>query len=56
MRIQVATIEDAPALARVIFDTGRAAHRGQAPDELLLKPALAEAYAESERNWLRSLQ
>ena len=56
MRIRVATIEDAPALARVIVDTGRAAHRGQVPDEVLLKPALAEAYAESERNWLRSLQ
>jgi ribosomal protein S18 acetylase RimI-like enzyme len=56
MWIRVATIEDAPALARVIVDTGRSAYRGQIPDEVLFKPTLAEAYVESERNWQRSLQ
>lgn len=56
MRVRTATIEDAPALARVIVDSGRAAHRGQIPDESLFKQPLEEAYAESERNWRRSLQ
>jgi len=56
MHIRIAILDDAPALARVIVDTGRAAHKGQVPDEVLLKPALPEAYAESERNWRRSLQ
>ncbi len=55
MIIRVASLEDAPALAWVIVDTGRAAHHGQVPDEVLLKPSLAEAYAESERNWRRTL-
>lgn len=55
MGVRIANLEDAPALARVIVDTGRAAHRGQVPDAVLLKPALAEAYAESEHNWRRSL-
>lgn len=56
MFVRIATLEDAPALARVIVDTGRAAHRGQVPDEVLLKLSLEEHYAESERNWRRSLQ
>lgn len=56
MRVRAATIEDAPALARVIVDTGRAAHHGQVPDEGLFKQSLEDAYAESERNWRRSLQ
>lgn len=56
MSIRIASAEDAPALARVLVDTIRLAHRGQIPDELLLKPSLAEAYAESEANWRRSLQ
>lgn len=56
MTIRIATTDDAPALARVLVDTIRSAHRGQIPDELLLKPPLAEAYAESETNWRRSIQ
>ena len=56
MRVRVATLEDAPALARVIVDSGRAAYRGQIPDESLFKQPLEEAYAESARNWHRSLQ
>ncbi len=56
MQIRIATIADAPALARVLIDTMRTAHRGQIPDEVLLQPTLDEAYAESERNWRRSLQ
>ena len=55
MQIRVATLADAPALARVLIDTTRAAHRGQVPDEALLQPAVDEAYAESEQNWHRSL-
>ena len=56
MRIRPATEADAPALARVIVDSGRAAHRGQMPDELLERVPLAEAYTESERNWLETLR
>jgi ribosomal protein S18 acetylase RimI-like enzyme len=57
MLIRVARAEDAPAMARVIVDTGRSAHRDQVPEELLLRtpPPLEEAYAESERNWRRFL-
>jgi GNAT superfamily N-acetyltransferase len=42
-------------MARVIIDTGRAAHRAHTPDGLLDRQPLEEAYAESERNWRRSL-
>lgn len=56
MLIRVARLDDAPALARVIVDTGRSAHRGQVPDELLIKQPIEEAYAESERNWVRALR
>lgn len=56
MRVRTATLEDAPVLARVIVDSGRAAHRGQMPDESLFKQPLEEAYAESERNWRRSIK
>lgn len=56
MKIRAAHAGDAPALARVIVDTGRAAHRGQMPDEVLLKDSYEEAYAESERNWARALR
>jgi ribosomal protein S18 acetylase RimI-like enzyme len=56
MRIRPAIEADAPALARVIVDSGRAAHRGQMPAELLNQVPLAEAYAESERNWRHSLR
>lgn len=56
MRIRLAQIADAPALAHVLVNTGRVAHRGQMPDELLLAQPLAEALAESERNWARTLR
>ena len=55
MSIRLAQAEDANALARVIVDTGRAAHRGQMPDHVLIQQPLEEAYAESARNWARSL-
>lgn len=56
MNIRPARAQDAAALARVIVDTGRAAHRGHIPEEALLnQPPLEEAYAESARNWARSL-
>lgn len=56
MNIRLAQLDDAHALARVIVDTGRTAHKGQVPDEVLLKTPLDEAYAESERNWTRTLR
>jgi RimJ/RimL family protein N-acetyltransferase len=55
MQIRAAVPQDAPALAQVIVDSGRAAHQGQVPDEVLTPLPLAEAYAASERNWLRTL-
>lgn len=55
MNIRLAQAEDADALARVIVDTGRVAHRGQMPDEALIRQPLEEAYAESARNWARTL-
>jgi ribosomal protein S18 acetylase RimI-like enzyme len=58
MVVRTAQAEDTPAMARVIVDTGRSAHRDQMPEELLLRtpPPLEEAYAESERNWRRFLR
>ena len=55
MIIRPAHTEDAPSMARVIVDTGRAAHRSQMPDGLADRQPLEEAYAESERNWRISL-
>lgn len=55
MRIRLAQLSDASALAHVLVNTGRVAHRGQMPDELLLGQPLEEALAESERNWARTL-
>jgi ribosomal protein S18 acetylase RimI-like enzyme len=53
--IRVAVPDDAAAIARVLVDTYRVAHRGQVPDRLLDFPPIDEAYAESERNWRRAL-
>jgi GNAT superfamily N-acetyltransferase len=53
--IRPALPDDAAALARVLIDTGRVAHRGQVPDHLLDATPLAEKYARSERNWRRNL-
>lgn len=56
MVIRVAREADAPALARVIVETGRVAHRGMVPDEVLLKSSFADACVDSERNWRRTLR
>lgn len=56
MVIRLAHLNDAAALARVGIETGRIAHQGQIPDEVLKKVPLEEAYAESERNWTRTLR
>lgn len=56
MHIRLARLDDAPALAHVLIDTGRATYPGQIPDEVLFMQPLEDAYAESERNWRRSLQ
>jgi GNAT superfamily N-acetyltransferase len=53
--IRPALPADAAALARVLIDTSRVAHRGQVPDHLLDATPLAEKYARSERNWRRAL-
>jgi ribosomal protein S18 acetylase RimI-like enzyme len=55
MIIRVAQLNDAPALARVIVDTGRAAHSSQVPEAALTNTPLTQAYAESERNWVQVL-
>ena len=54
--IRPAALADAPGLARVLIDAGRAAHRGQVPDRLLDTPPLARQYAASTRNWRRTLR
>ncbi len=53
--IRPAVLDDTAAMARVLVDTYRIAHRGQVPDRLLDFPPIQEAYAESERNWRRAL-
>jgi ribosomal protein S18 acetylase RimI-like enzyme len=53
--VRYAAPDDAAAMARVLIDTYRIAHRGQVPDRLLDFPPVEEAYAESERNWRRAL-
>lgn len=54
--IRSARLDDARAPARLLIDTGRATYRGQISDEVLYVLPLDEAYAESGRNWRRSLQ
>lgn len=51
MRIREATVDDAPALARVLVDTNRDTFSGLVPERCLAFP-----YEESERNWRKSLQ
>ncbi len=53
--IRPAVVDDAAEMARMGVDAGRAAHRGQLPDAYLDHPPLAQAYAESEHNWRRTL-
>jgi GNAT superfamily N-acetyltransferase len=52
VRIREAHPGDAPALARVLIDSRRSAHRDHIPAESLLRLS----YEESERNWARKLQ
>ena len=49
IHIRPATIEDAPALARILTETNNETFRGLAPDYCLASPTLEK----SERNWLR---
>jgi ribosomal protein S18 acetylase RimI-like enzyme len=52
--IRPARTEDTPGMARLV-DTYRVAHRGQVPDHVLDAVPLDQAYAESERNWRRTV-
>ncbi len=52
MRIREAELRDAAAMARVMVDSYRAAHRDQIPEESLMKLT----YEESERNWARAIR
>ena len=56
MIVRAARVEDAPALARVIVDTCRSAHRDHVPEDYWQKRYGEWTYEESERNWLRSLR
>jgi GNAT superfamily N-acetyltransferase len=56
MIVRAARIEDAAALARVIVDTCRSAHRDHVPGDYWQKRYGEWTYEESERNWLRSLR
>ena len=51
MRIREAELRDAAAMARVMVDSFRSAHRDHIPEESLMKLT----YEESERNWARTL-
>lgn len=55
MVVRTARIEDAPAMARVIVDTCRSAHRGHVPEAYWQKRYGEWTYADSERNWRRML-
>jgi ribosomal protein S18 acetylase RimI-like enzyme len=50
--IREARAADAPAMARVLIDTRRIAHRDHIPEQSLLR----FTYEESERNWARTLR
>ncbi len=52
MRIREAELRDAAAMARVMVDSYRAAHRDQIPEESLMQ----FTYEESERNWARAIR
>jgi GNAT superfamily N-acetyltransferase len=52
MKIREARQGDTAAMARVIVDSYRSAHRGHIPEESLMK----FTYEESERNWARALR
>lgn len=52
MRIREAELGDAAAMARVIVNSYRRAHRDQIPEESLMQ----FTYEESERNWARTLR
>ncbi len=52
MKIREAQQGDAAAMARVIVDSYRSAHRDHIPEESLMK----FTYEESERNWARALR
>ncbi len=51
MSIREAELRDAAALARVMVDSFRSAHRNHLPEKSLMKLT----YEESERNWARTL-
>jgi GNAT superfamily N-acetyltransferase len=52
MKIREAELRDAAALARVMVDSFRSAHRNHLPEEYLMRWL---TYEESERNWARTL-
>jgi ribosomal protein S18 acetylase RimI-like enzyme len=52
MRIREAKLRDAAAMARVIVDSYRSAHRDQIPEKSLMK----FTYKGSERAWIRALR
>jgi GNAT superfamily N-acetyltransferase len=49
IHLRLATIEDAPALARILTETNRDTFQGLVPDRCLTSPTLEQ----SERNWRR---
>jgi ribosomal protein S18 acetylase RimI-like enzyme len=52
MRIREAELSDAAAMARVMVESFRSAHRDHLPEASLMKLS----YEESERNWARALR
>lgn len=55
IEIRPASLEDAPAMARVTVDTWFAAHRGQVSDDVWQNRRSQWGYAESEAGWRRTL-
>ena len=52
MKIREAELRDAPAMARVMVDSFRSAHRDQIPEKSLM----SLTYEISERNWARAMR
>ncbi len=56
IRIQPASPDDAPPIARVVVDTWFAAHKGQVSDETFQQRRDEWGYTESEQGWRRTIQ
>jgi N-acetylglutamate synthase-like GNAT family acetyltransferase len=56
INIRPASLDDAPAMARVMVDTWFAAHKGQVSDEAFQQRRDEWGYTESEQGWCRAIR